>query len=67
MNERGLVTLLKTMKPLSEDFPEIDDPALEPEIILSKTTLLMTPAPRHGKITKLTLIGGRNGRTARDW
>ncbi len=23
---RGLVVLLKTMKPLEEDFPEIDDP-----------------------------------------
>jgi antitoxin VapB len=24
--KRGLVALLKTMKPLAEDFPEIDDP-----------------------------------------
>ena len=24
--KRGLVALLKTMKPLEEDFPEIDDP-----------------------------------------
>jgi len=29
--KRGLVALLKTMKPLQEDFPEIDDPAPAPE------------------------------------
>jgi antitoxin VapB len=28
--KRGLVTLLKTMKPLEEDFPEIDDPVPTP-------------------------------------
>ena len=33
MAERGIVALLKTMKPLSEDFPEVDDPVPEPEII----------------------------------
>jgi len=27
VRERGLIALLKTMKPLEEDFPEIDDPA----------------------------------------
>jgi antitoxin VapB len=26
VRERGLVALLKTMKPLDESFPEIDDP-----------------------------------------
>jgi antitoxin VapB len=26
LRKRGLVALLKTMKPLQEDFPEIDDP-----------------------------------------
>ncbi len=26
VRKRGLVALLKTMKPLQEDFPEIDDP-----------------------------------------
>jgi len=26
VRKRGLVALLKTMKPLHEDFPEIDDP-----------------------------------------
>jgi len=29
--QRGLVALLKTMKPLQEDFPEIDDPVPAPE------------------------------------
>jgi antitoxin VapB len=27
MRKRGLVALLKTMKPLKEQFPEINDPA----------------------------------------
>ena len=27
VRKRGLVALLKTMKPLEEDFPEVDDPA----------------------------------------
>jgi antitoxin VapB len=27
VRKRGLIALLKTMKPLEEDFPEIDDPA----------------------------------------
>ena len=30
----GLVALLKTMKPLEEDFPEIDDPVPAPEKVL---------------------------------
>ncbi len=32
--KRGLVALLKTMKPLEEDFPEIDDPVPTPEKVL---------------------------------
>jgi antitoxin VapB len=32
--KRGLVALLKTMKPLDEDFPEIDDPVPTPESVL---------------------------------
>jgi antitoxin VapB len=32
--KRGLVALLKTMKPLQEGFPEIDDPASTPEKVL---------------------------------
>jgi antitoxin VapB len=33
LRKRGLVALLKTMKPLEQDFPEIEDPvpALAPE------------------------------------
>ena len=31
VRKRGLVALLKTMKPLKEDFPEIDDPVPERE------------------------------------
>ena len=31
VRKRGLVALLKTMKPLGEDFPEIDDPVPAPE------------------------------------
>lgn len=31
VRKRGLLALLKTMKPLDEDFPEIDDPAPKPE------------------------------------
>ena len=27
VRKRGLIALLKTMKPLAEEFPEIDDPA----------------------------------------
>jgi antitoxin VapB len=34
VRKRGLVALLKTMKPLGEDFPEIDDPAPAPEDVL---------------------------------
>jgi len=30
VRKRGLVALLKTMKPLDEDFPQIDDPAPAP-------------------------------------
>jgi antitoxin VapB len=32
--KRGLVALLKTMKPLEENFPEIDDPVPAPEKVL---------------------------------
>ncbi len=31
LRKRGLVALLKTMKPLGEDFPGIDDPVPAPE------------------------------------
>jgi antitoxin VapB len=34
VRKRGLVALLKTMKPLEEDFPEIDDPVPAPENVL---------------------------------
>jgi antitoxin VapB len=34
VRKRGLVALLKTMKPLGEDFSEIDDPAPAPENVL---------------------------------
>jgi antitoxin VapB len=32
--KRGLIALLKTMKPLDEKFPEIDDPVPTPEKVL---------------------------------
>jgi antitoxin VapB len=31
VRKRGLVALLKSMKPLEENFPEIDDPVPAPE------------------------------------
>ena len=31
VRKRGLVALLKTMEPVNEDFPEIDDPVPTPE------------------------------------
>ncbi|MGE3832091.1 MAG: hypothetical protein AB7F76_13935 [Parvibaculaceae bacterium] len=31
VRKRGLVALLKSMKPLDEDFPEIEDPVTAPE------------------------------------
>ena len=34
VRKRGLVALLKTMKPLEEDFPEIDDPVPAAENVL---------------------------------
>lgn len=34
IRKRGLLALLATMKPLAEDFPEIDDPAPTPESAL---------------------------------
>ena len=34
VRKRGLIALLKTMKPLDEDFPEIDDPVSAPENVL---------------------------------
>ena len=34
VRKRGLVALLKAMKPLEEDFPEIDDPVSTPESVL---------------------------------
>ena len=32
--KRGLIALLKTMKPLNEDFPEIGDAPTAPEQVL---------------------------------
>ena len=34
VRKRGLVVLLKTMQPLDEEFPRIDDPVVEPENVL---------------------------------
>jgi antitoxin VapB len=34
VRRRGLVALLRTMKPLEKDFPEIDDPISAPESVL---------------------------------
>ena len=34
VRKRGLISLLATMQPLGEHFPEIDDPAPEPERVL---------------------------------
>jgi antitoxin VapB len=34
VRKRGLIALLKTMKPLDEHFPEIDDPVPMPERVL---------------------------------
>jgi len=34
VRKRGLVALLKTMKPIEESFPEIDDPVPAPERVL---------------------------------
>jgi antitoxin VapB len=34
VRKRGLVALLKSMKPLDEDFPGIDDPVPAPESLL---------------------------------
>jgi antitoxin VapB len=34
VRKRGLVALLKSMKPLDEDFPEIDDPVPVAERVL---------------------------------
>jgi antitoxin VapB len=34
VRKRGLLELLKTMKPLREEFPEIDDPIPAPEKVL---------------------------------
>jgi antitoxin VapB len=34
VRKRGLIALLKTMKPLDEDFPEIDDPVPPAESVL---------------------------------
>jgi antitoxin VapB len=38
MRKRGLVALLKTMKPLEEDFPAIDDCVPPPENVLWRAT-----------------------------
>jgi len=34
VRKRGLLALLKAMKPLGEEFPQIDDPVPEPERML---------------------------------
>ena len=34
VRKRGLVALLKSMKPLAEEFPAIDDPVPTPERVL---------------------------------
>jgi len=34
VRKRGLIALLKTMKPLQEEFPGIDDPIPAPEKVL---------------------------------
>jgi antitoxin VapB len=34
LRKRGLLALLKTMTPVAEHFPEIDDPAPKPERVL---------------------------------
>jgi antitoxin VapB len=34
VRKRGLLALLKAMKPLDEEFPAIDDPVSEPERVL---------------------------------
>jgi antitoxin VapB len=34
LRKRGLLALLKSMKPMDEDFPEIDDPVPAPEAVL---------------------------------
>ena len=34
VRRRGLIALLRTMKPLEESFPEIDDPVPTPERVL---------------------------------
>ena len=34
VRKRGLLALLKAMKPLDGEFPEIDDPVPEPERVL---------------------------------
>ena len=34
VRKRGLIALLKTMQPVDEPFPEIDDPAPAPERVL---------------------------------
>jgi len=34
VRKRGLIALLKTMKPVEEEFPEIDDPVPTPESVV---------------------------------
>jgi antitoxin VapB len=34
IRKRGLIAMLKTMQPLEEEFPEIDDPLAAPERVL---------------------------------
>jgi antitoxin VapB len=45
VRKRGLVALLKTMKPLEEGFPEIDDPTRAPERVFWRATKITASDP----------------------
>jgi antitoxin VapB len=34
LRKRGLSALLRTMKPIPDEFPDVDDPVLKPEKVL---------------------------------
>jgi len=36
LRKRGLIALLKAMRPIDEDFPEIDDPAPTPDHVIGR-------------------------------
>lgn len=48
--KRGLVALLKSMKPLKEDFPEIDDPATKKRKIPNAKTVAAMEEARRGNL-----------------